>query len=262
MPQDAESVMKISFIDEGIRKSENGDIIVDNKNDYETDMIKTVSSLELYKSNIGNNVYYFGYSLNNDIQDNHYRSEVIEWLKTRKELDKDLDCFFCRPLSQLVKEVGNIDLVLYPKSNRSELVPLIIEALWRTMPNGSRYSTMEAVKNLPKNITVNWDRVKSKYPKDNEFVQVEKNLNNLLKDIHSLDYFSLSDNVKKKYRGFISEFLTLGDDDYVLKEIEDGNLLIIDDINTSGSTINELIRIAKSINPSCNIYIYTLIGKQ
>ena len=38
-------------------------------------------------------------------------------------------------------------------------------------------------------------------------------------------------------------------------------ILRVDDINTSGSTLREPLRIINEINSNCNIYIYTLIGK-
>ena len=48
----------------------------------------------------------------------------------------------------------------------------------------------------------------------------------------------------------------------IAKETLDAkNILIVDDINTSGSTLRELLRIINEINSNCNIYIYTLIGK-
>ena len=39
-------------------------------------------------------------------------------------------------------------------------------------------------------------------------------------------------------------------------------ILIVDDINTSGSTLTEILRIIKAINNQCEIYIFTLIGKE
>lgn len=44
-------------------------------------------------------------------------------------------------------------------------------------------------------------------------------------------------------------------------ETESGNVLIVDDINTSGSTLNEVINQIHKINKDCKIYIFTLIGK-
>ena len=42
---------------------------------------------------------------------------------------------------------------------------------------------------------------------------------------------------------------------------QNGKLLIVDDINTSGATLTEILRIIKAINNEAQIYIFTLIGK-
>lgn len=47
----------------------------------------------------------------------------------------------------------------------------------------------------------------------------------------------------------------------LISQINSGNILIVDDVNTSGSTLREIIRIIREINKDCNIFIYTLIGK-
>lgn len=36
--------------------------------------------------------------------------------------------------------------------------------------------------------------------------------------------------------------------------------MIVDDINTSGSTLNEILRTVRKINHDCEIFIFTLIG--
>lgn len=81
--------------------------------------------------------------------------------------------------------------------------------------------------------------------------------------IHSLDYFSLADSVKVKYRRYIKNYLNIDErSKEVIKSIQSGKILIVDDINTSGSTLNEIIRIIRKINNQCEIYIFTLICKE
>ncbi len=40
------------------------------------------------------------------------------------------------------------------------------------------------------------------------------------------------------------------------------SILILDDINTSGATINEILEIINELNSNCDVYIYTLIGTE
>lgn len=85
----------------------------------------------------------------------------------------------------------------------------------------------------------------------------------LMPKIHQLDYFSLAKNVKPKYRKYIQSFLHFKseEDKELFKSIDEGKVLIVDDINTGGSTLNEILRILNEINSDCKIYIFTLIGK-
>ena len=54
----------------------------------------------------------------------------------------------------------------------------------------------------------------------------------------------------------------LGADIEKISKLQNGfNVLIVDDINTTGSTLQEILRQISILNPNCNIYIYTLIGK-
>ncbi len=46
----------------------------------------------------------------------------------------------------------------------------------------------------------------------------------------------------------------------LFKKLQNTNVLIIDDINTSGSTLRECLRVLKAINPDNTKVLFTLMG--
>lgn len=48
------------------------------------------------------------------------------------------------------------------------------------------------------------------------------------------------------------------DSAFNLDKLKGNKILIVDDMNTSGSTLDEIVRILGTVNNNCEIYIYTL----
>ena len=84
----------------------------------------------------------------------------------------------------------------------------------------------------------------------------------LIPKIKGLDYFSLANAVKPKYRKYIKDYLgfvTQADLERFAK-VQGDNILIIDDINTSGATLDEILNVLNKVNHNSNIFIFTLLG--
>ncbi len=43
-------------------------------------------------------------------------------------------------------------------------------------------------------------------------------------------------------------------------KMQGSNIMVVDDINTSGATLDEILRILDGVNHGFNIFVYTLIG--
>ena len=94
---------------------------------------------------------------------------------------------------------------------------------------------------------------------------LKSNVEIMMKDVKSNSYFSIAKSIKKpKYREYFKNFLIYKNkqDKEIIEAIEsDSNILIVDDINTSTTTIKELIRNINLVNDKTKKIIFTLIGK-
>lgn len=87
----------------------------------------------------------------------------------------------------------------------------------------------------------------------------------LIKKINNMEgYFSLAKEVPSNMRRFISNFLNFDDKDlqHAKECIDDKNILLVDDINTSGSTLVECLKAINAIGYPKRIVVLTIIGKQ
>lgn len=81
--------------------------------------------------------------------------------------------------------------------------------------------------------------------------------------IHELDYFSIAKNIKGKYKNYLNKYYQVKTekDAKIYKALTNGKVLIVDDIMTSGTTLLQLLKTLKTINPKLTPIVFTLIGK-
>ena len=94
--------------------------------------------------------------------------------------------------------------------------------------------------------------------------QIIDNIEKMMDSIHKLDYFSIARNIKKnKYKPYIRNYYKFKDenDKRLFETIQNTNLLIVDDIVTSGTTLSYILKCLRAVNDSNNIVIFSLIGK-
>lgn len=265
--------MKIKKVSEGVTKIKDTDssFAFDFENDTPDDILD-IATVQIKETSIGDNVYWFGYEFNSNI-DSDTRTRFIHWIKglydeENRPKSAELYRFIDRPIAQLSKKVPfvSFDSIVYPRSGRSALVNSIIRVVLNYVDRDSKKLTFELVKNLPQYIDFDFDALKAACGDDtNKYNQKEKHVaQTLLPKIKNLDYFSIAENVKFSYRPYIKNFLKFENEiaEKAFTALNNPKVLVIDDINTSGSTITEIIRIIKKINPEAEIYIFTLIGKE
>lgn len=260
--------MKI-FVNEGVQYDENT-FSFDFDHDSDADVINLVGP-KIYKSNFSDNIYYFGYKFA-DTASSRTRSEFIRALKSSQRLQisaSDFNYFLNRPLGMLNKSINlsNIQAVVYPISGLNNLVKRMINAVISFMQHGTEYIEAELVKNMPGNVEFDWKAFASAVggTSSQSYKDSTPIIENILERIHKSDYFSIARDVKPKYRPYMMNYLRFEHDltgDKLRGLTFADNILVIDDINTSGSTLHEILRILHSWNTQSNIYIFTLIGKE
>ena len=240
------------------------------KFDFENDSANDIIKLAAYKLNctrFKNNVYWFGYKFEENASSSQ-RTDFINYIKgiSGSISEQDLRRFIELPLFSLEGKFNtyNIDCFVYPISQRSQLVSKMIGIIGECTQHDISRCSFELVKNAPTEIDFDWEMFESLYADTQGYKQMLEHINHeILPKIKQLDYFSLAKTVKPKYRPFITNYIGFPDIETLekFKKLKGSNILIVDDINTSGSTLNEILRILNKVNQNCNIFIYTLIGK-
>ena len=248
---------------------ENDSVVYNNTADSENDILNIVDP-DIYKSEFDGNTYYFGYRFK-DSASRKDRTTIIKWLKNINGTGIDentLRKFIDKPLRYFDKEVSLSDfsVMLSPRSGRSDLTKIVVSEIHKFMQHSTLKRSFELVKSLPKDVYFDWEQFDDDYEGklgDNQYNQIKDYIDNILiPKIHDLSYFSIADSVKFKYRQYIKNYLNIDNSaESTIEAIKDGKILIVDDINTSGSTLTEILRIVRKINNKCDIYIFTLIGK-
>lgn len=248
---------------------EDDKVVYTSELDSETDIMNTVEP-DIYQSEFEGNIYYFGYTFKPNASRKH-RSTVIKWIKNLDGSGVDestLRKFIDKPLKKFDSQINfsDISCIVYPRSNRSNLTNIIIQEIGNFSQRDTVKTSAEFVKALPKEVSFDWEMFDYEYDGeigDNQYTQIRNYINNvLLSKIHDLDYFSIADSVKPRYRRYIQNYLICDKrSEQVIKSMQSGKILIVDDINTSGATLTEILRIVRKLNNTCDIYIFTLIGR-
>jgi hypothetical protein len=254
------------YIYGGVRPDD-GDYVFDYLYDLPTDIIN-ICPPQIYRSSIRNHIYWFGYRFNDSVSSKQ-RTQFINYIKGIGDhviKDYELTQFINLPLGELDKRIGmyNVDCLVYPISNRSKLVTKMISDINGYTSRKIKRINFELVKKAPTEIEFDWDLLETDAAGDeNKYNQMVKYAEDVIMPaIKELDYFSLAKNVKPKYRKYIKNYLGFSSDEDIEKfaKMKGKNILVVDDINTSGATLEEVLRILNEVNRGCNIFVYTLIG--
>ena len=255
-------------LNEGIRY-DGSRFLVDFFSNSDSDIIDVCSPF-LHQTKFDNLAYFFGYEFKANVP-SAIRTKFLHWIKG---LDKDnmpteheIQNLVEPPIAALnrIVNLSAFSCTLCPRSNRSDLTRIIQRSVLHIIPR-MNIESFELVKTAPKSVGFDWKQFNNDYHGivgDRAYQQIKDYVEGtLLPKIHALDYFSLAQNVKSKYREYITNYLQFETEEQkeLFSSLNGGNILVLDDINTSGSTLREILRCIRTLAPNSKIFIFTLIG--
>lgn len=220
--------------------------------------------------------FYYGYEFSDQV-DGHVRSSFIKYVKFTEPIQKDsnLSSFIKKAIDNLSHKINLYDynLVVMPESS-SKVNQYMLRYIYR-FAQPSLYK-MELIKALPSCISFDMDAYEKQYLDDvlengrpryteAQKEEVRKSINQMIDLIHKKDYFTIAKDVKKsKFRPYMMHFLIFAtpEDEKLCSSIRNQNVLIIDDVTTSGSTLGEILRTLRILNEDNQITIFSLLGRQ
>ena len=246
--------------------------------DFEHDGAEDIVNLagEGYQVRAFGKCFYYGYEFSDQV-DGNVRSAFINYVKFAKNLqdNPNLTDFIKNAIDNLSKKINLYDynLVVMPESS-SKVNQYMLRYIYRFAQPTLR--KMELVKALPANISFDMDAYTEQYlddvledgrPRYTEAQKAEarQSIEKMLDLIHQKDYFTIAKDVKKsRFRPYMMDFLRFASeaDERLCESIRQQNVLIIDDVTTSGSTLNEILRTLRILNEDNEITIFSLIGRK
>ena len=205
------------------------------------------------------------------------RSAFIKHVKFTDDLQNnpDLTMFIKKAIDQLNRRINLYDynLVVMPESS-SKVNQYMLRYIYRFAQPMLR--KMELIKALPASISFDMDAFEQSYLDDvlengrPRYTQAQKDevkqsITKMLDLIHQKDYFTIARDVKKsRFRPYMVNFLRFAteQDKELCATIRKQNILVMDDVTTSGSTLNEVLRTLRILNDDNQITIFSLIGRK
>ena len=253
---------------------EQNEFVFDFKRDGADDIIALTG--QIHQVEAFSKCFYYGYEFADSV-DGAVRSEFIKFLKFTQNLrdQPNLTQFIQRAIDKLNEEINlyDYDLVVMPQSS-SRVNQYMLRYIYRFAQPMLQH--MELVKSLPERVSFDMQAYEKQYlddvlengrPRYTEVQkeEVRKTIGEMMEHIHQKDYFTIAKDVRKsRLRPYITGFLHFANqtDELLCKSIHEQNILVVDDIATSGSTLNEVLRALRILNEDNIITIFSLVGRK
>ena len=262
---------------EGVQYNESeNSFTFDFSHDSDHDIIK-LTNHGLYKSTIYNKCFYFKYQFETNV-DSTLRSKFIEYIKFHDNMDDgDVATFIEKAVNSLDDAVNlrEYHTIIYPQSI-SEINRKAISYI--RLFGYPDFTSFELIKSLPKELEFDYESYKREVldaahkvgdkllPKYTEKQKEEilAGIEKMMEDLRNKDYFSIGRDMKYKYRKYLRNFYKSENEEMekAFANLNRPKVLVIDDVMTSGATLNYIINTIYGINPDATVIVFTLIGKE
>lgn len=233
---------------EGIREATVNGYMLDWNSDEPEDLVKLEGTC-IHITKFNKYIRCYGYKLNKTPLNKNSRNKFLSYIKAestpmRLELiNKCIEDFYSKC------NIKDFDYVIKTPS-KSSLNDDIINELSKF----DNFQLIDASKKPVEHLELDMDEINSKFKKDYKEGFI-KYLQSIIDANKKSGKFSIS-TFKPQYRNFIKPMITFGEVD--IENDSSTNLLIVDDIFTSGSTINMVLKLLNDIDFQGNVVVLTL----
>lgn len=241
---------------EGIQYDEETDNFIFNfQEDFADDIIQLkFKSFNSKMSTRYNTPIYLAYKKNPESSDLSHYDTFLKRAKTFDLNTFDFDQMINKAIQRFDQIYGleNIDLIVVPNSS-SKLNYYLAKKIRDKAGSNTMLVKDILVKNKLENIKVRFDKVSDPYKRK----ALEKKFAGMTESGFKMKL------IPPHYRGIFSNFLVFADDvsRQIFNRISDGTVLVVDDIFTSGITLNEINLLVKSYAPKEVINFVLISGK-
>jgi phosphoribosylpyrophosphate synthetase len=218
--------------------------------------LKLKSYNKIFSTKAGNKVYY-AYKINKDKKQlKNTLRDSIKYLDTKVN-SEDINLMIAKAVASFnqIDPLSSYDLIVTPRST-SPVLELLKNALSAKAGSNTLVSSDMFVKNSIENITYNEEKLNKQTPENRD--RIVKALN---KVFEKGDWKLRS--TQPGHRRFILNFLSFNSaaDKRLFNAILGGKVLIVDDILTEGTTLQNMINLLKSRGANETIGFVLLTGK-
>lgn len=261
---------------EGVRYDDNNDtFIFDFTQDNEHDIVK-LTNHGLTQSDTYNKCFYFKYQFENDV-DSVLRGRFIEYIKFHDGMNKnDINMFVKKAVNSLddTIDLRSFNTIIYPQSI-SEINRKVISYI--RLFGYPDFLTFELVKEPPSELSFDYasykrevldtthkmgDKIYPNYTEEEKEKRIE-DIRNMMEKLKKNEYFSIGRDMKYKYRKYLKNFYHFSnkEEEDTFNKLKQPKVLIIDDVMTSGATLNYIINTIYKINSNATVIVFTIIGR-